>query len=761
MQSSNTMSGYDFVSGVMHEFHDKAIELLIKYAGNDECCWLEFKAGMQLLPEDIKKGAKPEDLYWKIAVAVIALMNSCGGAVIIGIEDKTHKVVPLQSNDPRHVIEKDGLEAYRRKEILERINPANKTWRTSKGTWKLLDDLPDNIEIVGYKYKNEDIAVILVKPCEKDCVRVMFNEISEQLPRRENGQIGEIKYLIGSRKMTEYESTRLPRLESIYNLWEQLIKEKEKSIRENAVEDILNELKKSLSASLKESLADSILGSKKIEIPQFGIPQDIEMAKDLKNEKISSLYDILIRYYMFSAKNIHAMDILDVSSNYEYYINLISGYIFSQYPSINAERFYQHPTPTFGTAFSRFDYALKTDMENNHFFSTEKTSGYYSALKELHRQACCFNFDSGRDINALLDRNFLFSLRNLLSFVLYIRNQYIHERLRVLDFLTPYLCKTYMELMEHAKQMPFRTNSNYIIVENNEAFCLNSMLPHFVYKNVYSRSVTLNHSLSKPTISQNIHRQKTKTKNILLGGVEFIEFSGGEISYIPCGWKQPTESYVEPFAISKYPITNQQFINFLKLYNQHYQSYLKDSLFMKHFRSLDAHKQQKLLDCAVYYIGWQSAAEYCNYFSRLLGRSPAYDQNYAFVENTGVHLPSESEWCFAVTGGQLCRNYVLPPNLICSENRGVWGKVTHNPSLDVNAFGVAGMLGNIWEWTNTDSSIIRLKKFEHDFHKEIPRKIIKGGSFATSRRDIGPTKSSEVAISNLHYIGFRLAIKIQ
>ena len=156
MKDSSLINGYELVSEVLRNYPDDAIEKLLSLSGNDESYWLEFKAGMRLLPEDESRGEKPKDLYWKVAVAVISIMNTCGGAVFIGIDDKNHNAVDLRANDPLHVIDKSGLEAYRRKEIYERINPQNGIWETSQGRWELTERLPDNIEVKGLKYQEKD-----------------------------------------------------------------------------------------------------------------------------------------------------------------------------------------------------------------------------------------------------------------------------------------------------------------------------------------------------------------------------------------------------------------------------------------------------------------------------------------------------------------------------------------------------------------------------------------------------------------------------
>jgi len=67
------------------------------------------------------------------------------------------------------------------------------------------------------------------------------------------------------------------------------------------------------------------------------------------------------------------------------------------------------------------------------------------------------------------------------------------------------------------------------------------------------------------------------------------------------------------------------------------------------------------------------------------------------------------------------------------------------------------MLGNINEWTNSDSVKVRIKKFE-EVGKINNRKIIKGGSFASPKHLINYHYSTDVNIDNEHYIGFRIVL---
>lgn len=203
---NSIMSGFDLVWSVLNHEHG-CVNDLLSLSGGDESNWLELKSGMQVLPEDAKKGEKPEDLYWNIAKEIIAIANTSGGVIFIGIKDKTHEVVPLRDNDPRHIIQSNGvgLEDYRRQEIWERVWPEKKRWKSKNDTWTIESKVNSNLVVVcGCKYQNEDIAAILIRPAEP-CIKVMKNGESEQLFHRAPGQVGQVKMIVGSDKMNTYE----------------------------------------------------------------------------------------------------------------------------------------------------------------------------------------------------------------------------------------------------------------------------------------------------------------------------------------------------------------------------------------------------------------------------------------------------------------------------------------------------------------------------------------------------------------------------
>ena len=193
------MDGYNFCKKIL-EHPNGGVEALLKQTGNSECDWLELKASVKLLPEDQEKGNTPEDLYWSIANAVISMMNTYGGAVIIGIDDKSHKRVPF--------IAQRGMEAFLRCEIYDKIWSApggTKNWGT-KNNFHVKSPLPELIEIKSFPYQDGDVAVILVQP-KIPCLRIWKGQV-EEIRIRARGSVGETKEIIGSEAMSDYDNNQ-------------------------------------------------------------------------------------------------------------------------------------------------------------------------------------------------------------------------------------------------------------------------------------------------------------------------------------------------------------------------------------------------------------------------------------------------------------------------------------------------------------------------------------------------------------------------
>lgn len=205
------ISGYELVKSILSSSNNN-LKTLLKCADDRENEWLEFKAGVHLLPDENSKETD-EDLLWNITKAVIAIMNTVGGAVIIGIRDNDLEVVPLETCDPRNVIKQFGVDRYFREQILNKICPVKNKWKTSKGDIYTLREtgycLSDYLEIKSVSYQGHDIALILIKPVGKGqkCIKVLKNNREEIVFARKKG-VGESQEIRFSDEISNYENSR-------------------------------------------------------------------------------------------------------------------------------------------------------------------------------------------------------------------------------------------------------------------------------------------------------------------------------------------------------------------------------------------------------------------------------------------------------------------------------------------------------------------------------------------------------------------------
>lgn len=105
-------------------------------------------------------------------------------------------------------------------------------------------------------------------------------------------------------------------------------------------------------------------------------------------------------------------------------------------------------------------------------------------------------------------------------------------------------------------------------------------------------------------------------------------------------------------------------------------------------------------------VSWIDALHYCNWKSTKRGLTPCYEITESGVrwirEADGYRLPTEAEWEYAASGGQLVRKNVFSGSdyigevAIHSANSG--GTPATVGSLKPNELGLYDMSGNVFEW---------------------------------------------------------------
>lgn len=186
---------------------------------------------------------------------------------------------------------------------------------------------------------------------------------------------------------------------------------------------------------------------------------------------------------------------------------------------------------------------------------------------------------------------------------------------------------------------------------------------------------------------------------------------------------------VEPFYLSKLPVTNEQFEAFDPGY----------------VRSPASPGDR---DPAVG-VSWHDAAEYCAWYGEV-ARKP-------------IRLPIEIEWehaCRAGTSGRwpfagVGHAAAPPDDFLWHRGNAEGDRVPPLDAKRANGFGLHGMLGGVWEWTG---SLYRPYPLGEEEPGEGGPRVLRGGSFRMDRGEISCSRRrAERPESAFDDAGFRIA----
>jgi len=197
----------------------------------------------------------------------------------------------------------------------------------------------------------------------------------------------------------------------------------------------------------------------------------------------------------------------------------------------------------------------------------------------------------------------------------------------------------------------------------------------------------------------------------------FVSFQGGTFQFSKTG--KAVE--VRPFAMSIYPVTNQEYEEFDP----------------SHRVKRDQYSDQD--DQPVVHVSWKEANSYCQWLSKETGK------NY--------RLPTEAEWEFAASGGSQ-RQYPwgneepTPERANYKESK--IGKTTPVGSypLGMTPEGLFDMAGNVWEWCDD---------WYDDEDKKGFGRVVRGGSFILNQYNLRCAARGRLNLDYRNFvIGFRL-----
>lgn len=153
----------------------------MNYVEQDERDWLELKAACYPEGGFFSGSDNEADYAWNVAKAVVALANSMGGVVLLGVADDGQPV-GLEASDPRGLLPL-GLDAYLRNYFNHRVLFPRKGWLLGKGSqFKLsaggLSLLAQLVSVERLFCQGKPVLAILVQPVPYDFAPLVTDELA-------------------------------------------------------------------------------------------------------------------------------------------------------------------------------------------------------------------------------------------------------------------------------------------------------------------------------------------------------------------------------------------------------------------------------------------------------------------------------------------------------------------------------------------------------------------------------------------------------
>jgi len=242
------------------------------------------------------------------------------------------------------------------------------------------------------------------------------------------------------------------------------------------------------------------------------------------------------------------------------------------------------------------------------------------------------------------------------------------------------------------------------------------------------------------------------------------------------GWKwagqdQPQHivNISRSFSIGKYPITRGEFALFVK--EMGFQDNNPCEVLAGRYSGFDAganwHEPgfQQTDREPVVCVSWSEAQAYINWLNKKSGATSASEEGGPY------RLPSEAEWEYAARAGTRTTRWwgdaLGKDNAVCTHCGSPWdNKKTVPVGLHgANAFGLADMLGNVWQWTAdcwNDNYSGAAKDGSARSTGDCTKRVMRGGSWRSDPETIRSSARLPVnANEHWNFGGFRVVKTIQ
>lgn len=209
--TQKTISACDLAREIFRECGGKNIDALVDFAGG-ETDWLEFKAGLFARPGDLKDGERQEDALWHVARAVFGFLNSSGGLIVLGIDDRRNPA-DLRKGERGETLSAEGMEAYLRKVVEPNLPPRKRKWETGRAgrlAWNGREPalVKDAINIAPAKFRGKDVVLLFVAPLAKGKVEIVLEGDLQVLLVRQPGHIAKVESIKDVQEMFAWTNWR-------------------------------------------------------------------------------------------------------------------------------------------------------------------------------------------------------------------------------------------------------------------------------------------------------------------------------------------------------------------------------------------------------------------------------------------------------------------------------------------------------------------------------------------------------------------------
>lgn len=229
MKSRDAFQPYELCRLVL-DAYDGRLDPLMSAVGRGETHWLEFKAACEPPPPEGESSGQvrpSDDHRWHLARAVIALANTHGGCVLLGVTDEGEPA-DLQLSDPGAILERGGMDAFLR-HLEDAVLKRPKGWTLANGRRVTESGLVEKglVEYRRATLAGSPVVAILVRPIPKGepCIYCKSESAGNQrhfLPVRRLGQVGRVRELDDPREMYCWQIERRPSATDLSELWQRV-----------------------------------------------------------------------------------------------------------------------------------------------------------------------------------------------------------------------------------------------------------------------------------------------------------------------------------------------------------------------------------------------------------------------------------------------------------------------------------------------------------------------------------------------------------